>query len=626
MRSLLLSFLFSSFFISSFAQVGINTSIPDDNSVLDLNSGNTKGLLIPRLTTTNRETMSTSGFARGMMVYDTDLNIVFVGYGVGATLNKEWYALNPWKTVYKVNSNIDSKTFTSKVTTANMSFMQGNVGIGTTSPAGNFTVKSQNRQISIINSGVNNYAEIRAHSNENITSRAYFNISGYRLNMTGNNGSGISVDESGNVGIGTTAPSGTLEVTRGTASSGTAVFGGTNRKSHFNYSTAENTYIRGGKTSSHVFINDNGGNVGIGTTTPTQKLHISGNSLTTGRTYIGTTAYFYSDKANRIATPSTFYVQSSSASTYLYSEDTYLGAVSGDKIHLRSNEFDWNTGIINSSGNVGIGTTSPSYPLHVVSSITKVGPYWRLANAVGVANNGLGAAFYVHKSQYTAVEKIGMKVDNGILSEFIAFNSDERIKEVIGVSNSEEDLSTLLSVEVTDYKKKDKIRFGEKISKKLIAQQLKTVFPEAVSLVTDVIPDIYKAAEIKDGHIALETDLEKGDRVKLIFEDKEEVVEVIKADKKGFSIADKKDGKVFVYGKEVDDFHVVDYTAVSMLNVSATQELYKLILKQQKLIENQKTEIKAQTTQLEVTKKNQSDFDKRIRALESRNNISTSSK
>ena len=83
---------------------------------------------------------------------------------------------------------------------------------------------------------------------------------------------------------------------------------------------------------------------------------------------------------------------------------------------------------------------------------------------------------------------------------------------------------------------------------------------------------------------------------------------------------------MFVYGKEVVDFHVVDYTAVSMLNVSATQELYKLILKQQKIIENQKTEIKAQTTQLEVTKKNQSDFDKRIRALESRNNISTSSK
>ena len=34
---------------------------------------------------------------------------------------------------------------------------------------------------------------------------------------------------------------------------------------------------------------------------------------------------------------------------------------------------------------------------------------------------------------------------------------------------------------------------------------------------------------------------------------------------------------MFVYGREVDDFRTVDYEAVSMLNVSATQELYKKI-------------------------------------------------
>ncbi len=69
-------------FISSFAQVGVNNSSPDENSVLDLKS-NTKGLLIPRMTTTLRETMSTNGFAQGMMVYDTDLDIMFVGKPYG---------------------------------------------------------------------------------------------------------------------------------------------------------------------------------------------------------------------------------------------------------------------------------------------------------------------------------------------------------------------------------------------------------------------------------------------------------------------------------------------------------------------------------------------------------------
>jgi hypothetical protein len=34
-----------------------------------------------------------------------------------------------------------------------------------------------------------------------------------------------------------------------------------------------------------------------------------------------------------------------------------------------------------------------------------------------------------------------------------------------------------------------------------------------------------------------------------------------------------------VYGREIDDFHVVDYDALSMLHISATQELYKIIKK-----------------------------------------------
>ena len=58
------------------AQVGINTPNPDPNSVLDLES-KTKGFLVPRMTTSQRETMSSVKFSQGMMVYDTNLNILF---------------------------------------------------------------------------------------------------------------------------------------------------------------------------------------------------------------------------------------------------------------------------------------------------------------------------------------------------------------------------------------------------------------------------------------------------------------------------------------------------------------------------------------------------------------------
>ena len=59
--------------------------------------------------------------------------------------------------------------------------------------------------------------------------------------------------------------SGELDVGRGTSWDGTAVFQGTNNWSHFNNGSNEDTYIRGGKGSSHVIINDiAGGKVIIG--------------------------------------------------------------------------------------------------------------------------------------------------------------------------------------------------------------------------------------------------------------------------------------------------------------------------------------------------------------------------
>lgn len=79
----------------------------------------------------------------------------------------------------------------------------------------------------------------------------------------------------GNVGIRTTTPNASLSVYRGNGVDGTAAFFGTNHVSHFNYSIAENTYIRAGKTGSVVYINDThngdvniatgGGNVNVGT-------------------------------------------------------------------------------------------------------------------------------------------------------------------------------------------------------------------------------------------------------------------------------------------------------------------------------------------------------------------------
>ena len=51
--------------------------------------------------------------------------------------------------------------------------------------------------------------------------------------------------------------------------------------------------------------------------------------------------------------------------------------------------------------------------------------------------------------------------------------------------------------------------------------------------------------------------------------------------------------KVFVYGREVDDFRSVDYEAISMLNVSATQEIYRQLTSQDGELKEQASQIAA---------------------------------
>ena len=71
--------------------------------------------------------------------------------------------------------------------------------------------------------------------------------------------------------------------------------------------------------------------------------------------------------------------------------------------------------------------------------------------------------------------------------------------------------------------------------------------------------------------------LKEGDLVRLFLDDSQEEKTVVRVtDANTFTVADwhgKKPEVVFVYGKQVDDFHQVDYDRIHTLNVSVTQEL-----------------------------------------------------
>ena len=122
--------------------------------------------------------------------------------------------------------------------------------------------------------------------------------------------------------------------------------------------------------------------------------------------------------------------------------------------------------------------------------------------------------------------------------EFNAF-SDARIKNILGQSDRQADLQALMAIQITDYQHIDTIQQGTKLHKKVIAQQVAEVFPQAVSNTTrEVIPDIYQKATLKEGWIELATNLKVGERVKIITESTNDIHEVTAVEANRFQVAD----------------------------------------------------------------------------------------
>ena len=148
------------------------------------------------------------------------------------------------------------------------------------------------------------------------------------------------------------------------------------------------------------------------------------------------------------------------------------------------------------------------------------------------------------------------------------------MKKVLGRSSAVADLATLGRIEITDYTYLDQTTSGNRTYKKVIAQQIEKVYPQAVHKGTGNVPDIFRPAATADGWIELSTDLKVGEQVALVTEQGQSAWEVLEVQPGRFRTAFKsKENKLFVYGRFVNDFLSVDYEAIAMLNVSATQEL-----------------------------------------------------
>ena len=272
---------------------------------------------------------------------------------------------------------------------------------------------------------------------------------------------------------------------------------------------------------------------------------------------------------------------------------------------------------ITSTGNVGIGTNAPSSLLHVNGILTLLTNVFHKDSSnferfylssdsrlyfhgITTANGSSSIMFRSgnHNDGF-------IMYDNGNYSARGSYQawSDIRIKKDIEDINDDTALQSILSIEPKTYKYIDGSKSTERVYG-FIAQQIREVIPEAVVLVDNIIPNIYKNCICEDNkriYIVLPQEvlgslirIGVGGSYKIILVESD-YIEV----EKYMESKDIPDGEQFVYGYEVKDFHTINKEYIFTLNVCATQELHRRIEAQSVLLKSQYDRITDLETKVE---------------------------
>ena len=374
-------------------------------------------------------------------------------------------------------SSPGSHTVEASIANATVTFMNnGNMGIGTTDPDEKLEVDSGNILIYPVatptytpSSG--NY--IRSHllnTNESILD-IIGNGQTLRLNsgntpwigtetnhpfrLATNGIEHLRIDTSGNVGIGTST-----------------ITGGYKLDVNGSQVIRDNLYVQD--------------NIGIGTSSPGAKLEVqSGTSATEIR--VGNTSFTdalvrclgnsmilglgYGDSENAGSSNTTTLVLRGPGGIYF---DTYT-----------SGRYPTTKAILDTTGNFGIGTTSPQYPLDVASSKNAsiyIDRYFGGGPGTGVADqNGNISTDWSAYFAFRVLSQYGFYI-----------TSDKRIKKNINEINDSLALQKIRQLKPCTYNYIDSISRGTDNVIGYIAQEVAEVIPEAVdNTTTQFIPSIY---------------------------------------------------------------------------------------------------------------------------------------
>ena len=363
-------------------------------------------------------------------------------------------------------------------------------------------------------------------------------------------------------------------------------------------------------TDSAIMIDTGTNNVGIGTSNPTSRLTImsadSGNGNSDEFAFLSQ----YNTAEDRVG-----YVQKIGFyGKEEYSNSSRLAAsiecLYGDNIHIAdgypghsSSNLIFKTGDrnqgnatermrINHDGNVGIGTSAPSWPLHIQKATAKSGNHGLSGGSI--RSNWANASTNTFDDIYSnldAISTISLYIEGGLVVKGgqAWVTSDERIKNNITILDDTKALDIINKIECKEYRYIDPFRRKSIKTIGFIAQEVNSVLPNAINILTDYLPDELRiiqnplwSIDNSSNNILTINDLELSGnhtgncRFYLsndISGNDETMIDVmVEDDKKSFKFK-KKYNNVFLWGKEVNDFHTLDKAQIFALHHSAIQEL-----------------------------------------------------
>lgn len=468
----------------------------------------------------------------------------------------------------------------------------------------------------------------------------------------------LSVTNGGNVGIGTTNPATLTEISGATTDllKLTSTSGGAGNHAYLDFVTYSGTYVNGrigavdmgSNNGSLVFETGNVGSastvttermrilnsgyVGINTTTPSNTLNVGattnlGNGIDIGlpNDQLGNNGssyairfYGYRDVATyvisaKISAQRTYICCAGSGSTPWLEQGTDLvfsttnapagNGSAGAPLDVSSERMR-----IKDNGYIGIGTSTPAYTLDVSGTTNTSGStnYGRLNSSQSGTASG----------SYNINPTINASSDVRAGGGFYAF-SDRRIKKDIEPISSLTALEKIKAIEPVNYGFIDSFYRPSFRTVGFIAQDVEKVIPEAVSKLSDYIPNILTEAEICmiDSQMILDFNtpkhLHSGDVVKVYknngSQTSVDVSEHINDALYVISGAGIGTEPVFVFGSKVNDFRSVDYDKVFTVGIGAIQELAKQLADEQ----NKNQTLQKQLSDMQLQNKDaRTDIDK----------------